>query len=365
MRKILCIIALSIIFVFSLLNPAVAQVGRDGPGKTLEYGRLSGFFHVPQLQTNWCWGAIAAMVVNTMQGLELRACDIVSNAFGSNCCPAISACNSQNSVFAFDELLKPYGLRANVFEGRISWTDMINEIRNDRPVLVRVQSSLGEGHIISIVGFDESQKSDGRIRRSVVFSDPMYGFYIGEPDWMGYGITWEELQNGRLGEGYNAFWTHTGLISSITAGRTNSCNNDDDCSAWGDVTTSPMSRSQLPGHKTAPSSLSIVDYLVDNVFIESGVSTETEDGKGGRYLDRVLTLRNNGDRPLTIILNLEVFSGKCRKAPRKRKYVWSTTAEINIGARDMISKNVNVHMPRLGKKYCADYRVSSYKGSFN
>lgn len=182
--------------------------GRIDPGTTLEFVRLSNMVHVPQTQSNWCWGATLASVVNALQDLDLRACDIVSNAFGSHCCASRPACNTPNSLYAFDTILAPFGIGATVINGWITWDLLAYQLRHDRPVLLRVESPLGQGHFINIVGYDVRRMGDGRISRSVVVSDPMYGYYYGRSNDIGYSATWEKLQEGML-YNYHANWTHT------------------------------------------------------------------------------------------------------------------------------------------------------------
>lgn len=180
--------------------------------KTLDHARISNFSHVPQTQTNWCWAATLAEVINSFRGTDFRACDIVSQYLNARACSAPAGTNVQNSLFAFQDIVAPHGLNARVLN-RVDWQTITHELKYGRPVLIRIESQLGSGHFVVISGFDYAVWTDsGRERRSFIISDPMYGFFRGDPDLMGYSISWQELLDGNHLD-YRARWTHTVLFS--------------------------------------------------------------------------------------------------------------------------------------------------------
>lgn len=209
-----------LLLIFSLLiygcsstpNSKMGSFQYIDPGKTLEFKRLNNMVHVSQTQSSWCWGATLASVVNITKGKSLKACDIVSSAFGMNCCANKSACNRENSLYVFDDILEPYDLNAYVINNQISWDKLTDELRHERPILIRVESQMGQGHFINLVGFDVRRMANGSIKRSIIVSDPMYGYYRGNRNDIGYSVSWENLKRGNLDRGYTAYWTHTVLF---------------------------------------------------------------------------------------------------------------------------------------------------------
>lgn len=182
--------------------------------RTIEFARVDNFQHIPQTQSNWCWAAVLAEVINTHKGSNYSACEISSQYFLESCCLYGPACNYQNSLYEFHKIVRPFGLSATIYR-RIRWESLKEEIRNSRPVLIRVESRLGQGNFLTIVGYDVLINTDtGMVRRNVIISDPMYGYYVGDHDLIGYGRTWEELLQGKL-YGYSANWTHPVLFEKF------------------------------------------------------------------------------------------------------------------------------------------------------
>lgn len=182
--------------------------------KTVEFARIADFRHIPQTQSNWCWAATLAEVINATRGTDLIDCDVASQYFSQPCCRYPYSCNSQNSLFEFYDIVRRYNLNTKIHY-RISWETLTEELKNSRPVLIRIESPLGQGHFVTIMGYDYSIYQDtGNIRRSIILSDPMYGYFVGDRDLIGYGVTWEELIRGELFD-YNARWTHTVLFTDL------------------------------------------------------------------------------------------------------------------------------------------------------
>ncbi len=206
-------IALLFLFLIILSDNVKGQGSRHSL-ETIEFGRLENFKHVPQTQTNWCWAATLAEVINTRKGTDLGDCEIVSEYFSNNCCSRLSRCNLQNSLLEFYKIVEPYGLTTEIYY-RVDWETITNELRNSRPIIIRVESALGQGHFIVIAGFDHSVYRDkGNIRKSLILSDPMYGYFKGDSDLMGYGATWNDLIQGNLLD-YKVNWTHTVLFPDL------------------------------------------------------------------------------------------------------------------------------------------------------
>lgn len=206
-NKLNCILLLVLLVIF------LVPTSKGQSFSTLDFARLDNFNHIPQTQSNWCWAAVSAEVINVYRNKNLKDCDIASLVFGQNCChPMIgNSYNYPNSIFNFHNIVKPYGLTAKVYE-QITWEEITFEIGNGRPVLIRVESEMGNGHFMLITGYDlGAYKTIDKLRKSLVISDPMYGYFKGDPDLIGYGVLWEDLNDGKFID-YEATWTNSVLF---------------------------------------------------------------------------------------------------------------------------------------------------------
>lgn len=180
---------------------------------TLDYARIDNFRHIPQTQSNWCWAAVSAEVINVFRNTNLKDCDIASSVFKQNCCiPSVGIKNNYpNSIFNFNDIVKPHGLIAKVYE-QITWEKITYEIGNGRPVLIRIESQWGNGHFLLLTGYDlGAYNTIDKLRKSLIISDPMYGYFAGDSELMGYSILWEELLDGKFMD-FRAVWTNTVLF---------------------------------------------------------------------------------------------------------------------------------------------------------
>ena len=200
-------------FSFLFVNLGFAQ-NNPYEYKTVEHRVIKKFKHVPQTQSNWCWAATIATVLNSYVNYEFSDCFIVNSFFDVNSCNSPSKYNQQNSLHEFDKIVSPFKLKSTVY-GRISWAEIKSEISNGNPLIIRIESNLGQGHFIVIIGYEEGYfKDTGKKRYSLNVSDPMYGFFKGDSQLYGYGITWADLQNGKFID-YQANWTHTVKFSRV------------------------------------------------------------------------------------------------------------------------------------------------------
>jgi hypothetical protein len=176
--------------------------------KTLSYNYIKNVKHIPQTQMNWCWAATLATVLNSYVNYQLNDCQVANMFFNANTCSNPEPFNKQNSLYSFQKIVEPFKL-TTIISGRISWNEIKNEIDNGNPIIIRVESNLGQGHFIVIIAYEEGYFSDtGRSRYSLTISDPMYGYFVGDTDLIGYGTTWEQMKNGWF-YNYEANWTHT------------------------------------------------------------------------------------------------------------------------------------------------------------
>ncbi|MEP1354229.1 MAG: papain-like cysteine protease family protein [Tateyamaria sp.] len=129
-------------------------------GKTLQ-------LTVPvQQRENWCWAATTVGVNHFYDPQSGRTqCDVVNRRLGrDDCCvsnngPLPAACNAQSGLTL--PLYEACHHRVT-YANQLSFTEVVAEIENDRPVCVRVvwYQGLGDGHFLVITGYIKGESGE-------------------------------------------------------------------------------------------------------------------------------------------------------------------------------------------------------------
>lgn len=102
-------------------------------------------------ETNqWCWAGSGQMIMNYLGATKVSQCDQANRRFGrTDCCnsPVPSACISGGWP-EFDK----YGFAFNT-TGTLSWSSLVGEINNNRPVAFSWKWTGGGGHMMVASGF--------------------------------------------------------------------------------------------------------------------------------------------------------------------------------------------------------------------
>jgi len=186
-----------LIIIFPIIISAQSSNWRTGTNVELD------FKPVPQTQTLWCWASCMAMVINFYDDENLSSCEIASKTFDFNCCNSPSSCNTDYSMFGFKKILEPYGIYPKNTQGKVSLNQIINEIDNSNPVLLRVEGKFG-GHFIIIYGY-YTRVNHSNTKKNYGFHvyDPMDGYFT---DIYARQISWKRLLQSY---GNDMHWTHT------------------------------------------------------------------------------------------------------------------------------------------------------------
>lgn len=118
------------------------------------YRAETGAREVVQGQTQWCWAAAASMVGNTITGLDLPQCELVSETTGLDCCAAPDLCNRPGGT-GETPLARVYGLRtAALGEDRTTADFLRVELALGHPVILAYRFPEGNSHVVTLTGYE-------------------------------------------------------------------------------------------------------------------------------------------------------------------------------------------------------------------
>lgn len=126
---------------------------------------------VPQEQSNWCWAASTAMVLNYYNSTNYKSCDIASKYFQTNTCNNPSSYNRTNSMLNLKSIYNNEGVYFEEYDAKFAWISIRDEIDKGNPLVIRVENSNGEGHDLVIFGYEWVNKEF-----NIWFFDPMAGY---------------------------------------------------------------------------------------------------------------------------------------------------------------------------------------------
>lgn len=177
----------------------------DKKSGTIAYRDLN-IIGEPQTQSQWCWAAVSATVINHYNYYKVSPCEIASEAFDFNCCKNEFACNNQNSILFIGNIIDDYAAAPTLISGTVSASTIKDELDNDDPLILRIESKFG-GHFIVIGGYTINRDDFGNDELSLMIQDPMWGYQI-NTDMIGKFVTYSSLVDGSW-DNYNFTWTHT------------------------------------------------------------------------------------------------------------------------------------------------------------
>ncbi|MBN1210358.1 MAG: C39 family peptidase [Myxococcaceae bacterium] len=103
-------------------------------------------------ETNqWCWAASGQMIMKYLGATRVTQCDEANKRLGrADCCnsPTPTACIEPG----WPEFSK-YGFSSSTKDGALSWTSLVNEIDNNRPVAFSWGWTGGGGHMMVATGY--------------------------------------------------------------------------------------------------------------------------------------------------------------------------------------------------------------------
>lgn len=120
-----------------------------------------------QLQSNWCWAAVAQVVTEQQTRVRVRQCvmasELVADSSDRNyCCTGTQGENPSDErdpdcdkPFYLDEALQHHGVLHNWFTGTVDESDTRSEVNHGYPLALRIGWDNGGGHFILIHGFDD------------------------------------------------------------------------------------------------------------------------------------------------------------------------------------------------------------------
>jgi hypothetical protein len=121
----------------------------------------------------WCWAASIAMVVEYLTGNPIEDCEVLSRydaALGGpgTCCVGDNRCMRGGMPGEIAPIIRNlYGVQVSALERALSWSEIVGEIDNSRPVIAWVWNSPTSAHVVVIVGYEDSGQ--------LIVDDPLRG----------------------------------------------------------------------------------------------------------------------------------------------------------------------------------------------
>jgi hypothetical protein len=98
-----------------------------------------------QEQSNWCWAAVAKMIVKFHTGRVVSQCELVKDGRRSSTCPNVAGTKGQTL-----NALHANGVNGGV-EMKLDWSTVTNQINASRPVqsgITWIRTGTGHAHVI-------------------------------------------------------------------------------------------------------------------------------------------------------------------------------------------------------------------------
>jgi len=111
-----------------------------------------------QIESEWCWAASCAMIINYKLNTNYSQCEIVDfiahqNYSGNyDCCSTPDYCNSPAYSTAINRALKSYGVSITEYGRALSYNEVVSIIDAGNPIGVSLQSTRG-GHEVVLIGY--------------------------------------------------------------------------------------------------------------------------------------------------------------------------------------------------------------------
>ena len=155
-----------------------------------------------QLQSNWCWAAVASMCANYYYPIPRSQCEIASTFYNVGCCPDVPECNMSVKIDQLEEVFGQEGMSYQVRRNQtMSKEELMQSLGVDQNPLVLVMQNPAGGHFVLAYGY--------MIRRNVLY------VWIVDPGPRGaFAMRYESLASGESGLG---IWLDTLIVSGATA----------------------------------------------------------------------------------------------------------------------------------------------------
>ncbi|MEI5996296.1 hypothetical protein H3V53_03460 [Paraburkholderia bengalensis] len=154
----------------------------------------------PQIQSEWCWAAVAAAINTSFGGPgSLTQCAIASQVTGGECCDNgdSSVCNQPQDLKV---VLTFLGFNVEC-TGAVSVEKLSDQVDKERAIPVRVRWSDGGAHFLLVTGVEDVPNPS--TIKDILVSDPIYGSGV---------CAFEDLQTNFLKNG--GVWSNTYLTGN-------------------------------------------------------------------------------------------------------------------------------------------------------
>ena len=174
MRKLFLVFSLFFAMVLSSL--AIAQFPQPQyvgiPATNMNY------FAADQVQSQWCWAASIQMVLN-YYGVDITQEQIVARTYGTdpfgrlpNWSGSFETITVNLNNWSVDNQGRPYTVSASLVPGPPSPAILLQELSQQRPVIVGYRSGPNSGHAVVVTAASFVPSPQGPIILSLVARDP-------------------------------------------------------------------------------------------------------------------------------------------------------------------------------------------------
>ncbi len=180
-------------FIISVLNPSKIMVQSTANGQTVYWDKEIkmydcgvytddfNFYYSEQRNTNWCWATCIQMVLN-YYGVYIVQEDIVYRAFGTdnmdnlpNWGGDIETIHRSLNNWNIDRSGREYRVSATFYNGAPSVSYLIDELKNERPLLIGYNTESGGKHASLITACKYSVQNGVYTIHELTVRDPWPG----------------------------------------------------------------------------------------------------------------------------------------------------------------------------------------------
>ena len=136
------------------------------------------FYAASQSNSNWCWAASIKMVLN-YYGVKISQEDIVRRSYGTDPYGRLPNWQGSHQVitknlnnWSVDKSGRVYTVRASLYFGAPNVSYLIQELSNNRPVLVGYRSGSSGGHAVIITAVSYIMTNNEPIIQTITVRDP-------------------------------------------------------------------------------------------------------------------------------------------------------------------------------------------------
>lgn len=165
-----------------ILLMLIMGIGQQASGQQVTYVGIASdnfnYFASSQRNSNWCWAASLQMIFN-YYGVDITQEQIVERSYGAdpygnlpNWTGSFQVITANLNNWNMDNLGRQYMVAASLNWGAPTPAYLIQELSQQRPVLIGYKSGPSSGHAVVITACSYIQTPSGPYIQSIIVRDP-------------------------------------------------------------------------------------------------------------------------------------------------------------------------------------------------